>query len=97
MRQREDEEQIAEALIGEEAKKFVESDLGRAVLGMAEQEVRDAQEKLLDVVPTDVQAIERLQAQARLGTSFRKWLEELITNGEHALVAWRQKEHGQER
>lgn len=79
------EDQMAEALIGDEAKKFVESDLGQTLIGMAAQEIEAAQLALETVNPTDVPAIEALQRQAKFGRSFEGWLIELITKGEHAL------------
>lgn len=91
-----DEELIAETLIGEEARKFVESDLGKTVLGMADQEIRSAQEALESVNPTDVAAIEKLQQQAKFGRSFNAWLSELITRGEQALQAYKQQQKGEQ-
>lgn len=84
------DELIAEALIGEEAKKFRESDLGRTVLGMAEQELKEAQLALENVNPTDERAITALQNKAWRARQFGQWLDELITNGENALGLWRQ-------
>lgn len=89
------DELIAQALIGDEAKKFIESDLGRCVLGMAMQEIEAAQLALEDVNPTDVPAIERLQNKAKLGRQFEQWLKELISNGENALAMWRQQQEQQ--
>lgn len=85
------EELIAEAEIGDAARAFMESDLGRCLVGMALQEVQAAQEALETVNPTDVLAIERLQNQAKLGRQFEQWLKELVQRGENALVTWRQQ------
>jgi hypothetical protein len=84
------DELIAQALIGDEAKKFVESDLGKCLLGMALQEVQAAQEALETVDPANEKAIRDLQNQAWLGRRFEGWLQELITEGENALATWRQ-------
>lgn len=87
----EESEQIAQALIGEEAKKFLESDLGKCLVGMAEHESQLAMEALASVNPTDVPAIERLQNRVALGRQFGEFLKELIQEGENALATWRQK------
>ena len=85
-------EVIAEALIGDEAKKFLESELGKCVLGMAMQEVQSAQEALETANPTDCAAIEKLQNKARLGRQFEQWLKELFTRGENALRIYRHEQ-----
>jgi hypothetical protein len=85
---------IAEAEIGDEARKFVESDLGKTLLGMAQQEVLQAQEALETVDPTDTKKITYLQNQAKTARNFEQWLGELIVKGENALTVWRQQNNG---
>lgn len=87
------DELIAQALIGDEAKKFLDSDLGKCLAGMAMQEVQAAQEALEKVDPKDEKGITALQNQAWLGRRFESWLQELITEGENALATWRQKQN----
>ncbi len=87
-----DDELIAEAEIGDEARKFVESDLGKTLLGMAQQEVAKAQEELETVDPSDTKKVVALQNQAKNGRNFETWLTELISKGEQALILWRQKQ-----
>ncbi len=79
------EELIAEALIGDEAERFVETELGKTILGMAKQEVMAAQEELEKVDPDNVKKIRDLQNQAWRARSFESWLVELITKGRQAL------------
>lgn len=86
-----DDELIAEAEIGDEARKFVESDLGKTLLGMAQQEVVMAQEALETVDPSDTKKITHLQNQAQNGRNFEKWLTELVSKGEQALILWKQE------
>lgn len=81
---------IAEAELGDEARKFLEGDLGQCLVGMARQEVIAAQEQLIDVNPDDVKAIAALQRKAQLGIFFEQWLRELVTNGDSALEIWKQ-------
>lgn len=85
------DELIAVAELGDEAKRFLESDLGKCLLGMAQQEVMLAQEKLEIVSPTDVEAIRVLQNQAQLGRQFEQWLLELLDKGESALAVFKQE------
>lgn len=80
---------IAEAFIGEEARKFIESDLGKVVLGIAEQQVLDAVSALEDVDPSDVKQIMVLQNKAKAGRQFKGWLIELINAGENALEVYK--------
>lgn len=83
------EELIAEALIGDEAKRFLESDLGRCLLGMADQEADAARLGLETVDPSDTKAVVALQNKAALGRMFRSWLAELYTRGEQSLEVWK--------
>jgi hypothetical protein len=85
------DELVAAAELGDEAKRFLESDLGRCLLGMAEQEVQLAQEALAEVDPTDTEAIRKLQNHAKLYRQFNDWLKELLDKGEAALQAFIQQ------
>ena len=86
------DELIAAAEIGDEAKRFIESDLGKCMLGMAQQEVLAAQEALEKVDPQNTAEIVRLQNQARLGRFFREWMLELLDRGESALHIFKQQQ-----
>lgn len=85
------EQLIAEAEIGEEARKFVESDLGKTLLGMAQQDAREAEEKLGEVDPTDTKAIISLQNKIKLCRLFEQWLAELISRGNDAINVYAQQ------
>lgn len=78
------DELIAESLIGDEAEKFFDSDLGRAMIGMAEQQVREAQEAFVEMDPENILGIRELQNRAKLGRMFKSYLIELISNGRQA-------------
>jgi len=88
------EELIAEAEIGDEARKFVTSDLGKTLLGMAHQDISDAQIGLEDIDPEDSKAIRNLQNKAKVARNFESWLIELISKGENAMVQWKQNQDG---
>jgi len=75
----------AEALIGDEAAKFFDSELGRTVLGMIEQEKVDALDQLAEADAEDAKAIRALQAKHWRAAQFETWLRELIFQGEQAI------------
>ena len=83
---------IAEAEIGNEARKFVESDLGKTLLGMAEQDLKLAQEGLETVDLSDTAKARKLQDDAKHARNFNNWLVELITRGEAAMNVWKQQQ-----
>ena len=86
------EDLIAAAELGEEARAFLESDLGKCLLGMAQQEVAMAQEALEKVDPVKVLEITKLQNHARVGRWFEQWLYELLDKGESALEVFKQQQ-----
>ena len=82
---------IAEAELGEEAKKFLESDLGKAVMGFAAQEVELARINLGKVDPDDKKLIVTLQNEIKLGERFKEYIMELFQNGEQAKEIYKQQ------
>lgn len=84
----ETDELIAHASIGEESASFMESELGRCILGMAEQEVLAAQLSLETIAANDATEIIRLQERIRLARLFPQWLGELVVKGEQAKSVW---------
>ena len=89
------DELIAEAELGEEARNFLASDLGRCVLGMVEQEVRERQLELETAPASDTARIIELQQAIKLARMFPDWIKELLIRGEQAKQAWvQQQENG---
>ena len=86
------EELIAEAEMGEEARKFLAGDLGKCLVGLAHQEVELAQEALETVSPTDTEAIRDLQFKARFGRQFEGWLRSLVADGDNAIQVFKQSQ-----
>lgn len=82
---------IAEAELGEEARTFLQSDLGKILLGMAEQEVQSALLDFKDADPSDRQKIASIQDRVRAGTWFKDWLGELVIRGDESLKVFRQR------
>ena len=70
--------------LGEEARVFMGSNIGRYIRGVALQEERIATQGLLTVDPFDSQSIARLQMQAATCRSVIKWLVDLINEGENS-------------
>lgn len=82
---------IAEAEIGEAARKFLESDLGKTLLGIAEQDAREAEIALGEVDPDDRKSIVALQNKIKLCKFFGQWLAELISRGNDAVNVYAQQ------
>lgn len=86
---------IREAELGDEARKFVESDLGRAMLDLADKQLRAAQELLETVDPASPEKVRDLQNKAQIARNFGEWLTELVDRGENALIEWRQSNNAE--
>lgn len=89
------DELIATAELGEEARNFLESDLGKCLLGIAKQQVLAAQEDLEIVDPTETEQIRKLQNKAQLGRQFEQWLRELLHDGESAMQIYKSTKDAQ--
>jgi hypothetical protein len=79
---------IAEAVLGRDAQEFLATDLGRYLVGRAEQEKAEALAQLARVSPWRRNRIRQLQAEVWRAESVLSWLAELINSGrqaEHAL------------
>lgn len=85
------DELIAEAHIGDEAEKFVKSELGETILGMAEQEIAALHLELETVYPADYLKIDEIQEKIRRHRQFNAWLKELVQKGQAAIAVWRQE------
>jgi len=75
---------LAEVDLGDEAERFMESKVGRYIVGRAQQVAQQAYEQLRDTDPADTAAIRRLQDTIRWGESIGGWIEELILGGKNA-------------
>ncbi len=86
-------DEVEKAEIGEEARHFIESELGKKMLDMADQQLKMAQEALETVDPENSKDIRTLQNKAQISRNFGEWLSELIDQGENALIAWKQTQN----
>lgn len=74
----------AEAVLGKDAEEFLKSELGRYIIGRAEEEERDAIDKLSTVSSWRRGRIRDLQAQIWRARSIKSWLAEMIQAGKQA-------------
>ena len=79
------------AHLGEEARKFIEGDVGKSIFARAEQYALDALSALAKADPKEPLGIIRLQERIELARSFPTWFDEIVNIGEQARVAWTQR------
>ncbi len=75
---------MAEAILGQDAQDFINTELGQFLVRRADQEKKDALEQLARVSPQKKNRIRDLQAQVWRAESFLTWIAELITSGKQA-------------
>jgi hypothetical protein len=84
---------MAEAVLGRDAEEFLNTELGRYILGRCEQEIAEAQDQLSRVSPWRRRRIQQLQNEVWRAQSMKAWLGELITNGRSAEASLEEQEH----
>lgn len=80
-----DETLLAEAIVGKDAEDFVNSEIGRYIIGCAEQESADAMDQLKRVFPWRRRKIQELQNKIYRAESIQSWLAELVIKGKQAM------------
>ena len=85
------EELEAEAILGDEARRFLEGDLGKLLCGIAEQEVQKAVLELEEADLTEEKKIRDIQNRIWRANRFAGWLKELVERGDEALRALQQQ------
>jgi hypothetical protein len=80
----------AEILIGDDAEQFFDSELGRTVLGMAEQDLLAAAHAFDGVSLTDQEKLIELKVEVRVAKRFKSYLKELMDRGREALASSQQ-------
>ena len=75
---------MAEAILGQDANEFLNTELGQYLVGRANQEKKDALEQLARVSVWRKNRIRDLQARVWRAESFLIWIAELITSGKQA-------------
>lgn len=86
------DELVATAELGEAARSFLDSELGKVMVGFADQEASLALFALATVDPTDAQAITKLQNKVMVANWFTQWLRELVDEGDGAINAFKQQQ-----
>lgn len=79
------DELFAEAMIGKDAEEFIRSDIGRYIIGCAEQEAQEALDQLKRVYPWRRRKITELQNKIWRAESIQSWLAELVIKGQQAI------------
>lgn len=78
---------LAEAVLGRDAEEFLNTELGRFIMGRCEQEIAEAQDALSRASPWRRRRIQALQNEIWRAQSVKGWLGELISNGRSAEAA----------
>ena len=78
---------LAEVALGEEAREFVNSDLGKYMIGCAKQDADDAYQKLKDTAAWRRRRIQQLQNEIRCAEQFVFYLRDLVIRGKAAEIA----------
>lgn len=73
--------------MGEQAREFLDSDLGRLIRGFAIQEMKEADIELREVDPTNAALICQLQIKAARASQFLRFIQEAIQSGDQASEA----------
>ena len=76
---------LAEVHLGEDAAQFIKSDLGRYVIGRANQEIKIASEELKKVYWWRKNRIKYLQNKVARAENTKMWLVECLNAGQIAL------------
>jgi hypothetical protein len=81
-------DQMEIVALGQEARNFLSSKMADYICSYAENLSIDAHNKLLEVDPTDVKGIIRLQTEAKLFANFNRCLVDIVTAGDSAYQAY---------
>ena len=83
-----DEDLIATVELGEEARNFLEGDVGKSLLAAAEQDALNSLERLGATDPGDTKEIMRWQIELKAARKVKDKLVQLIGLGDNALAVW---------
>ena len=84
------DEQIRDVELGEEARNFLDSHLGKEIMDRATKRYEDNLILLSKADPNDPKAIMKIQNQIQLFEQFDEWLREIVDTGNAALEAFKQ-------
>ena len=80
------------SILGQDAIDFLNTRLGKTIRAYAIQEIKTAQQALVNVDAADTKQILKLQMQANVPGLFLGFIQEAIANGEQAYVELQQRE-----
>lgn len=83
----------AQVVIGEQGSRFLASDLGKCMVGIAAQELDAALDELEKADVTDQTKLLEIQNKVRFARRFPGWMNELIAEGEEAMQILEGKRH----
>lgn len=86
-----DEGLMTEAVVGKQVENFLSSDIGQAMLTLADQEAREAMDLLKLVDPSRAGEIRELQNRVWRAEKFEGWLAGLIRDGQQAVTQLQQQ------
>lgn len=75
---------VAQVQVGELCRQWIGSEVGKYVVGAAEQYEYEVLRKLANVDPTNEKQVMQLQERAKVPGLLLEWLDEAISNGETA-------------
>lgn len=81
---RREEALIRTAVLGQEARDFLESSVGRYVIGAAAQDQGEIERQLTEVSPWNRRRILRLQQKHQAVSMAIGWLTEMVRDGAHS-------------
>lgn len=81
----------AQAVLGDEAKRFLAGDLGKKMLDYASQEVEEAIIELENTDPSDQKKMWEIKNRIWRAKNFGGWLYELVQRGDEALRVYQQQ------
>lgn len=75
-----------QALLGQQVRGFVDSEIGKYLLSRADERAEGALHQLAGVDPEDAPAIRRLQNEIRVADHFREFLLDAVDRGDDAMA-----------
>jgi hypothetical protein len=87
----------AQNAVGDQFKQWLSSDIGRYIVGRAEQHELATLKKLRETDPKDTVTIIKLQAESGMPGKLLEWIEEAITMGDMARYQLEELEDEEER
>jgi len=92
MEDREEQEEITRVRLGNEARAFYNSLLGKYLVNKADDMIEQKTVELIQCSPTDGNKNLILRSQIEIGVKFKQWLDEAIVDGANTELQLRAEE-----